>query len=139
MVTSLGYFIGRGITFFIKVIPNHGVLMQIYKGHFYPKNKFQENTEKKWRNIKDCRDIIVSLNIEMFEKPWKSIKVTQFHSTMLEHHSDVTVPLSFLTWYIITIVNIKFVISIMRGVCQACPHHIHQANQALLAMPFSWI
>ena len=43
--------------------------MQIYKSHFYPKNKFQENTEKKLRNIKEFRDIIVSLNIEMFEKP----------------------------------------------------------------------
>ena len=69
MVTSLGYFIGRSITFFIKVTSNHGVLMQIYKSHFYSKNKFQENTEKKLRNIKEFRDIIVSLNIEMFEKP----------------------------------------------------------------------
>ena len=52
MVTSLGYFIGRGITFFIKVTSNHGVLMQIYKVHFYPKNKFQENTEKKMKEYK---------------------------------------------------------------------------------------
>ena len=31
--------------------------------------------------MQECRDIIVSLNTEILEKPWKSIKViTLFHS-----------------------------------------------------------
>ena len=29
--------------------------------------------------IQECRDIIVSLNTEILEKTWKSIKVTPFH------------------------------------------------------------
>lgn len=29
--------------------------------------------------IKECGDFIVSLNIGILEKPWKSIKVTLFH------------------------------------------------------------
>ena len=28
--------------------------------------------------IKECRDIILSLNIEILDKPWKSIKVNPF-------------------------------------------------------------
>ena len=46
------------------------------KGHFYPKNKFQEVMKKiRMFYIQECRDI-VSLNTEILEKPWKSIKVT---------------------------------------------------------------
>ena len=30
--------------------------------------------------MQECRDIIVSLNIETSEKPWKLIKVIPFHS-----------------------------------------------------------
>ena len=61
----------------IKVTPNRGVtLIDLLckftsKGHFYPKNKFQEVTEKNMNvlHIQECRDIIVSLNIEILEKP----------------------------------------------------------------------
>ena len=33
--------------------------------------------------IQECRDIIPSLNTEILEKPWKSIKVTLFHGKCL--------------------------------------------------------
>ena len=34
--------------------------------------------------MQECRDIIVSLNTEILEKPWKSIKVTPFHGRFCE-------------------------------------------------------
>ena len=78
----------------IKVTPNHGVTLIdllckfIGKGHFYLKNKFQEICNKNflaiviWINkeeirmffIQEHRDIIVSLNTEIF---WKALEIDQ--------------------------------------------------------------
>ena len=46
--------------------------------------------------IQECRDIIVSLNFEILEKPWKSIKVTLFPIT-----ACFSVPILFWKKYLI--------------------------------------
>ena len=36
--------------------------------------------------LQECKYIIVSLNTEILEKPWKFIKVTPFHSNLQDYN-----------------------------------------------------
>ena len=90
MVTNLDYFISCGVTLFYR--SNRPQFMGLLWSIFYAvlqartMSILKANVKKLRKKIQmfyrqKCRDIIVSLNIKILKKPWKSIKVTPFHSS----------------------------------------------------------
>ena len=56
--------------------------LQHKQGHFYPKNKFQEVTEKNINVLHtEMQRYYSKFKYRNLKTPWKSIKVTLFHST----------------------------------------------------------